>query len=223
MIIAPKEIVRSNRHSLALTIDEQGDLIVKAPFSMPIEKIYSFIQEKQKWIEKKQEYVKSTLTQNKQIVDYNQVFFLGKKYNVVLIKGLEQQYLTKDYLAIEYTQSINSKKQHIKDFFLDNVEQILLPRLKQLSSIVKVQPSCVKIINSKAKWGMCDNKKTIYLNWKLCMLPPNIIDYVIIHELCHIKHLNHSKEFWKQVYNYDNSYKDDINLIKKLNFLIKLF
>ena len=223
MIIAPKEIIRSNRHSLALTINEQGDLIVKAPFSMPIEKIYNFINEKQKWIEKKQNYIKSTLTQNEQIIEYNQIFFLGKKYNVILIKGLEHNYLTKEYLAIDYTKSTNVKKSHIKDFFLDNVEQILLPRVKYLSRIIKVEPLCIKIINSKAKWGMCDNKKVIYLNWKLCMLPPNIIDYVITHELCHIKHLNHSKEFWKQVYTYDNHYKEDISIIKKLDFLIKLF
>lgn len=223
MIIAPKEIIRSNRHSLALTINEQGDLIVKAPFSMPIEKIYNFINEKQKWIEKKQNYIKSTLSQNEQIMEYNQIFFLGKKYNVILIKGLEHNYLTKEYLAIDYTKSTNVKESHIKDFFLDNVEQILLPRVKYLSSIIKVEPACIKIINSKAKWGMCDNKKVIYLNWKLCMLPPNIIDYVITHELCHIKHLNHSKEFWKQVYTYDNHYKEDISIIKKLNFLIKLF
>lgn len=223
MIIAPKEIIRSNRHSLALTINEQGDLIVKAPFSMPIEKIYNFINEKQKWIEKKQNYIKSTLSQNEQIMEYNQIFFLGKKYNVILIKGLEHNYLTKEYLAIDYTKSTNVKESHIKDFFLDNVEQILLPRVKYLSSIIKVEPACIKIINSKAKWGMCDNKKVIYLNWKLCKLPPNIIDYVITHELCHIKHLNHSKEFWKQVYTYDNHYKEDISIIKKLNFLIKLF
>lgn len=223
MMLAPKEIIRSNRSSLALTINDQGDLIVKAPFSMPISKIYSFIQEKQKWIEKKQTYIKNTLDQNEQIVNYNQIFFLGKKYNVVQIKGLEENYLTKEYLAINYTISQNTKKNSIKEFFLDNVEQVLLPRIKSLSKVVGVEASCIKIINSRAKWGMCDNKKVVYFNWKLCMLPPEIIDYVIIHELCHIKNLNHSKEFWKQVYSYDKNYKEDINLIKKLNFIIKLF
>ena len=87
-MISPNEIIRTNRNSIALTINEKGDLIVRAPFSMPVEKIYDFIKEKQKWIEKKQTFIKTTLNENKDITEYNSIFLLGKKYPIVMVKGL---------------------------------------------------------------------------------------------------------------------------------------
>lgn len=222
-MIAPKEIIRSNRSSLALTINHEGDLIVRAPFFMPIEKIYSFINEKENWIKQKQSNIKQTLNDQSDVIEYNNIFFLGKKYQVVYIKGLDSPYLTNEYLAINYTKSLTNKKNQLKEFYYDNVESILLPRIKKMASKIGVEPTGIKIINSKAKWGMCDNNKQIYINWKLVMLSHELIDYVIVHELCHIKQLNHSSEFWKLVNKYTENCKEKINLLKKANFLIKLY
>ena len=222
-MISPKEIIRTDRNSIALTLNEKGDLIVRAPIFMSTEKIYDFIKEKQSWIEKKQNFIKTTLSQNKEITEYNQIFYLGKKYPVILVKGLEKAILTNDHIALPYTNSQNVKKHNIKTFLCQNIEKVILPKIYSFARKIGVEPASIKIINSKAKWGMCDNNHNIYINFKLAMLSTNIIDYVIVHELCHIKQLNHSKDFWKQVNNYLPNYKDAINMIKKADFLIKLF
>lgn len=222
-MISPNEIIRTNRNSIALTINEKGDLIVRAPFSMPVEKIYDFIKEKQKWIEKKQTFIKTTLNENKDITEYNSIFLLGKKYPIVMVKGLDKVILIKDHLAIPFTTSINVKKHNLKTFLCINIEKIIMPKINNFARKIGVSPTSIKVVNSKAKWGMCDSNHNIYFNYKLAMLSTEMIEYVIVHELCHIKHLNHSKEFWKQVEKFMPDYKSVVNMLKKSDFLIKLF
>ena len=81
----------------------------------------------------------------------------------------------------------------------------------------------VKIINSRAKWGSCDSKSNLSFNFKMLMLPPNLIDYIIIHELSHLLELNHSQKFWEIVGSVMPSYKKHRQLLKSSGFLLTLF
>ena len=78
----PKQIIRSSRKTLALTIDEKGDLIVHAPKTMALFEIFNFIEKKSDWIENKINTVKGTLDKNQKIIAYEEIFFLGKRYKV---------------------------------------------------------------------------------------------------------------------------------------------
>lgn len=69
-------------------------------------------------------------------------------------------------------------------------------------------------------WGSMNNKKEMRLNWKLIILPEKLIEYVIIHELCHIKYLNHSKLFWQEVSKYLPDYKSRRNNLKEYSFIM---
>ena len=222
-MIEPKEIIRTNRKSLSLTINEQGELIVHAPKYMPMFEILNFIEKKEDWITKKSESVKSLLDKNSKIVEYSEIFFLGKRYKVVETKGIEQPYLTKQSILIDICKTKLKKQKILKDWYLQNVDEVLMPRIQKLVDFMKQKVKSIKIINSKAKWGMCDNKKNLYYNWKLLMLSPEIIDYVIIHEIAHLIELNHSKKFWEIVGAVLPNYKHQKEVINKCGFLIKLY
>lgn len=222
-MITPSIITRSKRNTLSLTVDYKGDLIVKAPTKMPIEEIFGFIQKKQKWIEERQSKIKSVLSKNFELINYQSCLFLGKKYKVVFAIGIEKPYLTEECIILKKCKSINSIKLQLKQFLVNSCDEILLKRVNQLSKITKSNFNSVKIISSKVKWGMCDSNKNLYFNFKLLLLPPEIIDYVIIHELCHLKQMNHSKNFWNLVAKYLPKYKEKLNQLKASNFLIKMF
>ena len=222
-MIEPKEIIRSNRKSLALTINEKGELIVHAPKYMPLYEIMNFIEKKEDWITKKTESINSLLTKNRDIVMYNEIFFLGKRYRVVETKGVELPYITKNSILIDDCKTKSKKQKTLKDWYLSNVENILVPRIEKLLEFMKQNYKSIKIINSKSKWGMCDSKKNLYFNWKLLMLSPDIIDYVIIHEASHLIELNHSKKFWQIVGAVLPKYKHSKEVINKCGFLIKLY
>lgn len=219
-MITPKLIKRSSTKKLTLKIDDNGDLIVHAPYNLSNTEIFNFVEQKQAWIRKKQNEIKSVLLQNAKIVNLEECFYMGKRCRVEVVQGLK---------TLEYSNStimvpnLNSKKKLIKDFYLKEAEKVLIFRMNYLTSLMKIEPSGCKIIASKSKWGMCDSKKFVYLNYKLIMLPPDIIDYVIVHELSHLIQMNHSKKFWALVEAVVPNYKKKQEVLKYCNFLIKMF
>ena len=221
-MITPKIIHRSNRRSLALTIDQEGDLIVKAPYQMSLDDIFKFIEQKQKWIEDRQAKIKNTLKNNYELFNYQKVLLLGKKYDVCMPKGLEEPYLTSQALIIQKTMNLNTVKKQIKDFLIDSCDTVLMSRVVKIARKFGFSYSSIKIISSKAKWGMCDSNKNLYFNFKLLMLTPEIIDYVVVHELCHLRQMNHSEKFWKQVSKILPNFKQAKKMLQECNFLIKL-
>ena len=89
------------------------------------------------------------------------------------------------------------------------------------SEIVRVSPREIKVKNYKSRWGSCDKKGRLTFNWHLIKAPHSIVDYVVIHELCHMVQPNHSPKFWHEVEKYDPSYKDHKKWLKENgNFLI---
>lgn len=219
----PKQIIRSNRKTLALTIDENGDLIVHAPKTMALFEIFNFIEKKSDWIENKINTVKGTLDKNKKVISYDEIFFLGKRYKVAETKGIESPYLTKDSICIENCKTKAKRERALKEWYQNNTESALIPRVQNMLSFMKRRCKSIKIINSKAKWGMCDSKQNLYFNWKLLMLSQELIDYVIIHEIAHLTELNHSKKFWSIVGEVIPNYKHYKEVINRCGFLIKLF
>ncbi|MDH5751634.1 MAG: M48 family metallopeptidase, partial [Deltaproteobacteria bacterium] len=72
-------------------------------------------------------------------------------------------------------------------------------RVFMLAGETGLQPARVRIREQKRRWGSCSAKKWLNLNWRLALAPPEVMDYVILHELCHLEHLNHSPRFWSRV------------------------
>ena len=184
-MIKPDKIVLSNRKTLSIKIDRTGKLIVSAPKYIDKNLIFKFLNEKEKWIIEKQNAIKSTMDINNDLFNYDQILFLGKKYNVVPIKNQSEILLTEGTLCILKYKSIS-------------------------------------IINSKVKWGMCDSKKNIYLNYKLLFLSHSLIDYVIMHEIIHLIELNHSKKFYNELKRVLPDYKARQQQLKKCSFLLNL-
>src|SRR5690606_2555985 len=95
------------------------------------------------------------------------------------------------------------RKQFVKEtlilWYKKRFSDIAYERIKKYSSQIGSSPNKVAVKEQKTRWGSCSSKGNINLNWRLAMAPISIIDYVIVHELCHLKVMNHSKEFWKQV------------------------
>lgn len=224
-MIKPDKVVLANRKTLTLKIDKNGKLIVMAPKKMPLETIFKFINEKENWIIKKQTEITSTRNLNNDIFNFNAILFLGKKYEVVFIKNQKEIVLTNNALCVPFNYSLSTEKlsKELKKWMILNAKQLLVQRFNDINKILKLNFNNLSIINSKAKWGMCDNKKNIYLNYKLIMLSHDLIDYVVVHELMHLIELNHSKNFWSEVKKVLPDYKERQKLLKKCNFILEIF
>jgi len=97
-------------------------------------------------------------------------------------------------------------KKLLETYFKQEAEKLFVERLELLSTQTSLVPRKVIIRQYSARWGSCNNRGELSLNYLLIMAPIFVIDYVIIHELCHLEHLNHSKSFWGLVEQYCPNY-----------------
>ncbi len=95
----------------------------------------------------------------------------------------------------------------LKKFYMVKTKEIITERLAIYEPILQVKAKGFTIVDSPATWGTCNSKKQLTFNYKLSMAKISAIDYVVIHELCHIMHLNHDRSFWRKVGMYDKNYK----------------
>lgn len=221
-MVKPDLLIRSHRRSLCLSINKQGELIVHAPMKLKIDDIFKYISEKEKWIVSKQKEMQDKLSINKDIINYNEYLFLGKKYRVEKFNGIKKIELSNNSFVmpdIEKDRELLS----MKKWYMTNAKKILSERLEYFADLMQLDYASFKICNSKTKWGSCDNYRNIKLNYRLIMLPHKAIDYVIIHELSHIIEFSHSKEFYKIVSLVMPSYKLQQKVLKSYDYVLSLF
>jgi len=99
-------------------------------------------------------------------------------------------------------------KQLLVKWYKQQAQLIMIEKTQHYAKIIGVSPSSVVIKAFKSRWGSCSIKSVIQYNWKIIMAPEPVIDYLVVHELCHILHHNHSPTFWKSVGKYCPNYKE---------------
>ncbi len=154
------KLIRSKRKSIAIEIDREGTVTVRAPYRMPNVAVKAFIEDKQDWIRKH-----------------------IRKAEEMSLKAIDIEPLTEEE----------------QDELYDEAKKEIPKRVKYYAEIMKVDFGRITIRCQKTRWGSCSAKGNLNFNCLLMLAPSDIRDYVIIHELAHRKHMNHSKNFWKEV------------------------
>jgi predicted metal-dependent hydrolase len=222
-LIKPDILIKSKRKSLSLTVNNNGELIVHAPQKMRLEEVFNFVEKKQDWIINKKDKINNILQMNKKILNYEQILFLGKVYYIVKVKGIKETILENGYLCIPEYIKDEKVPVVIKNWMLNFSEEIILDRLDYFAELMDLNFRSVKVVNSRAKWGSCDNNLNLSFNFKMAMLPPSLVDYIIVHELSHILEFNHSYKFWEVVASIIPTYKKQRQKLKNSSFLLSLF
>ncbi|MDR0913248.1 MAG: M48 family metallopeptidase [Methanobrevibacter sp.] len=194
------KLIRSKRKTLSLIVRKNGELEVKAPMNISKKDIDEFVKFKEKWIKKHQENNRK-----------NNAIRLNFQLNFndeVLVKGKKVKILPSDENYGEYKDNTffipkNSNPDLIKWYLIKIYKLIakdyLTKRTKYFANILNLKPTKIGVTNAKTRWGSCSGKNSINFSWKIIMADDEIIDYLIIHELSHIKEKNHSQKFWNEV------------------------
>lgn len=99
-------------------------------------------------------------------------------------------------------------------FYISSSKQITKERTKYYQELLKVVPKSIKIDKISNRWGSCNTKKEITYNYMICTLPLELIDYIVVHELCHIHHMNHDRSFWRKVGSIIPDYKERMKILE---------
>lgn len=221
-MINPAKIIRQKRKTLSLTISPSGELVVKAPLFISDSQIYAFIKEKEKWIESKIEKCKKSVTNNERVLSYRTILLFGKEYEIVL-GNVKTAKIIENKFVLPSGTTLDEMKKKSKNFYLKQCKKWIEPRVNEIALKIGLSYSDIKFSATRGRWGACTSKRLINLNFRLACLSPCLIDYVIVHELCHLKEMNHSPKFWQEVESILPNYKHLRNKVKDYGFLLKLY
>jgi hypothetical protein len=211
--------------TIGLHIDIDDGLSVYAPKHLSIDQVEKKLYKKSKWIIKnidKISEIKINLSQ-KEFLAGEKFLLRGRNYKLKVISKEDTQ-PTLDFYKGIFTATLPkglSDEDHkiiLKPLFLKfyqkKSEEIIKERIKKYEEYFNDKPGKIRIKELKNKWGTCTGKNNISLNWRLVFAKTSIIDYVVVHELCHLKHKNHSKKFWREVEKILPNYKESKNWLR---------
>ena len=141
----------------------------------------------------------------KEYIDGESFYYLGKVYKLIHVKG-QRDIALSEKLEIPDCDREQKRKLLFK-WYKSRAAIIYEERTNSYAKSMQLYPSQIKISIANKRWGSCSGKNNINLSWRLIMAPIEVLDYVIIHELAHIKYKNHSKDFWNLVAVYDKKYR----------------
>ncbi len=214
-------LTRSKRKSVSLVIRD-GKLCVKAPLKTPVESINKFILEKREWIADKIAKQKFAQDEYAKIFDFDELLFFGNKYSIEYAPVRAPEFSENiAYLPLSCVD-INVRKKQLIKYYKTSALNFLNFQTNLVAKNNELNFSQIHLTNAKSKWGSCDSKNVLRFNWRLILLNEDIINYVIIHELCHTVHHNHSKAFWELVGKFLPTYKYQRKKLKSYSVLMNL-
>ena len=198
-------VIRSDRRRSATFRVDQSGVSFRVPKEIGRQKIVELVEKKTPWIRKKLEYAASRTPPR--LLDFENgdpIPYLGKTYCLKVQVGdyPHVELVGEDILVSVVAQHLTNSL-HIQlvleRWFLDEAAILLAERLDFYAPIVGVRPTGMQVKAYKARWGSCKMDGQIQFNWRLIHGPVDVLDYVVVHELCHILQHNHSAAYWSEV------------------------
>lgn len=227
---------RSFRRSVSIYLYPNKPIKVVAAKSTPQKMIVDFLLVKKDWIEKS--FAKFSQIEEKfpekKIKAYEDFPFLGKERRLKVVITLNKKTfvsVTEEHLFLHIPRnewSANALVQEhptalkeIRHFYKREAVNFLSERVQFWSEQMNLRPSQIKFREQRTRWGSCSSRKIINLNWRLIVFSQEIIDYVIVHELAHLEHMNHSDRFWSLVEKHIENYKERVKFLKESQYLVE--
>ena len=195
---------RKRRKTISLQIRNEAEVVISAPYFTTAEEISHFVEEKQNWINKTILKQKENSLENKtkEYETGEHFFYLGQAYPLeVFSEPFENAGVVfwKNCFYLNAQEDKDLRKQYFVSWYKKKAHDFIHQRVEFFSGMLKFQPGKIKITSAQSRWGSCSEDNNLAFSFRLIMAPPDIIDYVIVHELAHIREKNHSLKFWQRV------------------------
>lgn len=201
------KFTRSKRRTIALIVERDGTLTVRAPMRASHRLIQQFIHEKADWINRTREKINSSVqTSSHQYAGGEKFLFLGSSFNLKLVKPQRPSLQFEDGFSLSQTVQKRGEAAFTR-WYKERAYEVIFERVEQFAHKYGFSPKQVKISSAKTRWGSCSPAGTLNFTWRLVMAPLDVVDYVVVHELTHLRVKDHSRKFWKAVESVYPEYK----------------
>ncbi len=213
-------LVRSNRKTVAIQIEPDGAVVVRAPRRLPVGEVESLLQQKASWIARKQQEVRQrALAHPSPVLRTGEGLpFLGQTLMAVPGVGADVERVG-EVLMLPAT----NPEAALRRWYRAQALAVLTARTAELAARHGISYASVTVTDARRRWGSCGADGRIHYSWRLILAAPEAIDYVVVHELCHRLELNHSAAFWARVAVLLPDWRERERWLREHGALLRLF
>jgi predicted metal-dependent hydrolase len=210
-------IVNPKLKHIYLTFDNEGNLLVKSP-KVSQKKIEQLILKKASWINHSRKKIQQKKGKSLDFSRDKECYFLGQIYPFTLMKHHKKRTLL-DFDGQTFTLYYNTYdeklfQKHVDRFYKNEAQKYIVPHVDRWARKMELTPLDISFRKTKRQWGSCSSKNILKFNTMMMKLPDDVIQYIIVHELAHIKHKHHQKAFWQLVEYHLPDYKTWVKELK---------
>ena len=198
-------IERSERMKTARIRVDDGVVWITIPESLPLQQIREILDSKHRWIQEQllQQQKKAAPLTVREMQSGEAFPYLGRHYRLKLVTGdVSPVKLKSGQLIVclpALMQTAPMIRSQLVSWFKQQAQLRCTEKVTRFAHIIGVQPATLRIKEFKSRWGNCTANGEIQLNWRIIMAPHSVVNYVVVHELCHLKHPDHSPSYWNAV------------------------
>jgi predicted metal-dependent hydrolase len=194
-------IIRSKRKTLSIEVHPDGEVLIRAPLRLPKKMIDRVLEEKHDWVRRKlADFENQRAGQPLRNFNPGETFpFLGQRYPLHLRDRARPALALENGCFLLARGALEQAEEVFERWYRAEAQRVFAERLAYYSALTGLQPERLRLSSARTRWGSCSTSGTLSLNWRLILAPPTILDYVILHELAHMKIKNHQRAFWELV------------------------
>ena len=217
-------IIRTKRKTIAIIVQTDGKVVVRAPLKANKKQIEAFVASKVEWIEKHRQRMQSIAIKGsqKKFVSGEKFLFLGASYPLEFYDQLAQDFVLVNGFFQMKRALQPAALMIFTSWYQVKARQIITERVNWFARRYNFKPVKIRISSARTRWGSCSSQGTLSFTWRLIMAPVEMIDYVVVHELAHLLERNHGSNFWNEVEKILPDYKEKRAWLKENGHLLSL-
>lgn len=200
-------LIYRKRKTMSIEVESTGEVTVIAPVGTSTEDIMEKVKSRAGWIVSKQyesKFINDTKI-NREAVSGESYMYLGRNYSLDIrvdenIDNISVKLFQSKFVVNTYTKDKDLIKKSMENWYREKTLAKVKERVSYYSSYFSNEVTSVKVKEQKKRWASCTPKNELLFNWRCVMAPVFVLDYIVVHEMCHMEYKNHSKDFWNRVY-----------------------
>ena len=216
------KVIYSDRKTFGLSVERDKSIVLRAPKKAKVTEMDDFVERKKFWLYKKLRHPQKYPPQKrKEFISGASILYLGRNYRLNIINNGINNIKFNNMFLISKTNQINAYDL-FKNWYLQRAKEKIIEKALLHSKNIGVEFQNIKVTELKYRWGSCTPKNNLNFNWRLIKAPLQVIEYVIVHELAHLKEPNHTPRFWSIVKTQIPKYNEAKTWLKENGHLLEV-
>ena len=189
------------RRSVQLTVDRSGELVVFAPAGTKMSDLEDFVRERKTWVYTKlaRKDLLRTEAPAREMATGEGFPYLGRTFRLELVRAQDRPLkLSQGRFRLLRTEKLRGRE-HFASWYTDHAHPWIAARVDRFADRMAAEPDRIAIRDLGHRWGSCGKARVLNFHWATIVLPPTIVEYVIVHELAHLHEQHHTPEYWRRV------------------------